>query len=145
MVSIKLHKLYDDVELPTGITTLDLQIHSFHKIDEYEGIIPHPTQTFLLQGGHRVIAKMGYYIELCSEYPHIKYPDYQFQIISRTFAANKDGLIVLNAPCYYSGLERKEVEIILYNSSFDRVVLLKKGYRIAQAILVPKCNFDIIP
>ena len=67
--------------------------------------------------------------------------DYHFQIVSRKPCSIKDGLVVLNTPCYHSNEE--ELEVLLYNSSFDRVILLKKGYRIAQAVLVPKYQFNL--
>lgn len=147
MINIQITKLYENVETPTVINKnfIDLKIHSFHKITEYDGIVtPENTETFLLQGGHRVLVRTGYSIELCKAIHELDYPPYQLQIISRPQCSINDGLIVLNTPCYYTGLIGDEVQILLYNTSPDRVILLKRGYRIAQAILVPKYSMNII-
>lgn len=136
MTILKIKKLYEDVILPEqqqGV--LDLRIHSFHKFSKLNNndkkYIPTNTQTFWLTQ-ERLLVKTGLSITIGS-------PDYLLQIIGRKITTLHDGLVVLGHQ-FYSG--NGELEILLYNSS-DDVILLKKDYRIAQGILVPKINFNI--
>ena len=118
----------EGVEIPTinKDGTFDLKINSFHKVTKYDGVLDNESETFCLTSNNRVLVKTGLFIKI---------PDFTaLYILTRTPAALKDGLKVLNAPIIITTSDNKEIEIILHNSSED-VILLKKGYRIAQAIL----------
>lgn len=134
--NILIKKLYNDVELPeiSPINfTFDIRIHSFHKINKYVGPVPHETETLTLTQD-RILIKTGLIIRVVD-------PRFVIQIVSRNVTTLKDGLIVLGHQ-YYIGNENKELEVILHNSSED-IILLKKGYRIAQGILVPRYEMNI--
>jgi dUTPase len=135
--TIKIKKIYDDVELPTKNSIgFDLRIHSFHKILDLTGEIePHNSNTFLMQGGSRVLVKMGFSVDI---------PEgLLLQIVSRTPACIKDGLIVMDAPKIINPTYNKEIEVLLYAASGDRVILLQKGFRIATAQIIMRTHFDL--
>lgn len=134
MRTIKFKKLFDDVELPTKNSLgFDLRIHSFHKITE-DGVIAQETNTFYMTGHSRVLVKMGYSIEI----PEILL----LSINTRTPAAIKDGLVVMDAPKIIDKTYIKELEVLLYCST-NRVILLQKGYRIATMNVLMKTEFDL--
>lgn len=133
--NILIKKLYEDVVLPEIVHfVFDIRIHSFHKINKYDGVIPYDTETFALTQD-RVLIKTGISIKISD-------PRFIIQIISRNQTTIKDGLVVLGHQ-FYSGQEKKELEVILHNAS-DELILLKRGYRIAQGILVPRYEMNMI-
>lgn len=130
-------KTLEGVEIPTIINNsiFDLKINTFHKVNKYDGVIDNESETFCLTTNNRVLVKTGLIINV---------PDNTvLYIITRVPGALKDGLTVLNSPLIITSEYTKEIEIILYNSSED-VLLLKKGYRIAQAILMEYHNINFI-
>jgi dUTP pyrophosphatase len=61
---------------------------------------------------------------------------FELQIRSRSGLALKQGLIVLNSPGTIDSAYRGQVGVIIFNTT-DREIVIKKGDRIAQAVLCP--------
>jgi len=61
---------------------------------------------------------------------------FELQIRSRSGLALKQGLIVLNSPGTIDSAYRGQVGVIIFNTT-DREIEIKKGDRIAQAVLCP--------
>jgi len=61
---------------------------------------------------------------------------FELQIRSRSGLALKQGLIVLNSPGTIDSSYRGQVGVIIFNTT-DREIVIKKGDRIAQAVLCP--------
>lgn len=142
MSILRIKKIHEDVEMPVmnSYGIFDIRVHSFHKITEYDGIVAHNTNTFGLTAHDRVIIKTGYSIDYCSNLPNKNDVGYYIQkhflqITSRMPCLIKDGLTVLGGIQLINIPENTgELQIVLYNSS-DNFILLKKGYRVAQAMI----------
>jgi len=129
---LRIKEIQQNVEMPTTnpYGQFDIRIHSFHKITEYDGIVEHNGVTFGLQSGERVLIKTGYAIEIDSEEKCL------LHVVTRLPCALKDGLVVLGGIQITPIVSvNKEVEVILHNNS-NNFILLKKGYRIAQGMIV---------
>jgi len=61
---------------------------------------------------------------------------FELQIRSRSGLALKQGLIVLNSPGTIDSSYRGGISVIIFNTT-DREIEIKKGDRIAQAVLCP--------
>ncbi len=129
---LQIKKLYDDVELPTmnSYGIFDIRVHSFHKINEYDGIVSTESNSMYLKSLERVMIKTGYSLHIN------QFPNKLLKIFTRIPCAIKDGLVVLGGEqLWYLNETSKELEVILYNSS-DRAFVLQKGFRIAQGMIV---------
>jgi dUTP pyrophosphatase len=68
---------------------------------------------------------------------HIDIPDgYEIQVRSKSGLALKQGLMVLNSPGTVDQGYTGEIQVILFNTSKDKVKI-EKGQKIAQAVLCP--------
>jgi len=61
---------------------------------------------------------------------------YEIQVRSKSGLALNDGLMVLNSPGTVDQGYTGEIRVILFNTS-DKQILIKKGQKIAQAVLCP--------
>ena len=68
---------------------------------------------------------------------HIDIPDgYEIQVRSKSGLALKQGLMVLNSPGTVDQGYTGEIQVIIFNTSKDRIKI-EKGQKIAQAVLCP--------
>ena len=68
---------------------------------------------------------------------HIDIPDgYEIQVRSKSGLALNKGLIVLNSPATVDQGYTGEIQVIMFNTTNDKVKL-EKGHKIAQAVLCP--------
>jgi dUTP pyrophosphatase len=71
---------------------------------------------------------------------HIDIPEnYEVQIRSKSGLALKQGLMVLNSPGTIDQGYTGEIQVILFNTSKDKVKI-EKGQKVAQAVLCPVIN-----
>lgn len=87
--------------------------------------------------GERKLIPTGVWVELP--------PGYELQIRSRSGLALKDGLVVLNAPGTIDSGYRGEIGVILANLDDHKAVTIRKGMRIAQAVLAPVVRAVFLP
>ena len=64
---------------------------------------------------------------------------YEIQVRSKSGLALNDGLMVLNSPGTVDQGYTGEIKVILFNTS-DKQITIKKGQKIAQAVLSPVVN-----
>ena len=68
---------------------------------------------------------------------HVDIPDgYEIQVRSKSGLALKQGLMVLNSPGTVDQGYTGEIQVIIFNTSKDRIKI-EKGQKIAQAVLCP--------
>ena len=68
---------------------------------------------------------------------HVDIPDgYEIQVRSKSGLAIKQGLMVLNSPGTVDQGYTGEIQVIIFNTSKDRIKI-EKGQKIAQAVLCP--------
>ena len=116
MTKVKVKKLRPDVLMPQYSHPGDAGMDMYNMGDD---ITLKPLTRALLPTGLKVAVPLGY----------------ELQVRPRSGMALKKGLTVLNTPGTIDSGYRGEVGIIVYNSSGTEEVLIKKGDRIAQAVL----------
>lgn len=89
-----------------------------------------------LEPGNRLTVSTGLIVEI----PH----GYHMEIIPRSGIASEFGVTVLNSPGTIDSDFRGEVGVMLYNTS-QLPFYVKKGDRIAQAVIIRQCDADWIP
>jgi dUTP pyrophosphatase len=92
------------------------------------GVDLYATHDYHISPMCRALIGTGLYVEIPE--------DYEIQIRSRSGLAIKEGIFVLNSPGTIDCNFRNEIKIILSNFS-NQVYTIKKGDRIAQAVLCP--------
>ncbi len=95
----------------------------------------HSIEDVVLNPGERKLIKTGLAFEI--EY------GYEVQIRPRSGLAYKYGITVLNSPGTIDSDYRGEIKVLLINHS-DEAFNIKKGDRIAQAVLAKVIQADII-
>lgn len=113
-MKVKIKKVRD-VELPKYHHLWD---SGMDLVNADEDITVRPRERALVPSGIKVAVPEGY----------------EIQVRSRSGLASKKGIIVLNSPGTIDAGYRGEVCVILHNTS-DKPVTIKKGIRIAQAVL----------
>ena len=96
----------------------------------------------LTEDGDLLLSKMSY--RLVSTGLYFEIPQgYELQVRPRSGLAAKHGITVLNSPGTVDSGYRGEVKVILYNLGY-REFIIKKGDRIAQAVIAPVCSTNIL-
>ena len=99
------------------------------------GMDLHATQTHILEPMERKLIKTGLAFEIEE--------GYEVQIRPRSGLAYKHGITVLNTPGTIDADYRGEIMVLLINLS-DSFYEIKKGERIAQAVIAPVVQAEIV-
>ncbi|MDD5493015.1 MAG: dUTP diphosphatase [bacterium] len=113
---VKIKKLRPDVLLPQYSHPGDAGMDLYNMGEE---VVLKPLARGLIPTGLKVAVPAGY----------------ELQVRPRSGMALKKGLTVLNTPGTIDAGYRGEIGIIVFNASGDEAVTIKKGDRIAQAVL----------
>lgn len=113
---VKIKKLHADVLLPQYSHPGDAGMDLYNMGEE---VVLKPLGRGLIPTGIKVAVPAGY----------------ELQVRPRSGMALKKGLTVLNTPGTIDAGYRGEVGIIVFNASGDEAITIKKGDRIAQAVL----------
>lgn len=112
----------------------DLAPSKAHESDAgYDLCARHPV---LIPPGHTILIKTGLFLELP--------PYWEAQIRPRSGLALKHGITVLNAPGTIDSQYRGEVGVILHNTSTETFSLPCSGCRIAQMVIKPVPQTQLI-
>lgn len=120
---VKFSRHHDDAQIPSyatpGSSGMDLY--------SVERVLLQPNERMLVQTGIRVSLPAGY----------------EAQVRPRSGLALKKGVTVLNTPGTIDQDYLGEIGVILYNSSKE-LVLLDKGERIAQLVVCPVVQCQLV-
>jgi len=105
----------------------DLQL-PIYAHDGDSGVDLYATHDYTVSPNNRAMIGTGLHVEIPK--------GYEIQIRSRSGFAWKNGIFVLNSPGTIDYGFIAEIKIILFNTT-DRMFEIKKGDRIAQAVLCP--------
>lgn len=122
-LKVKISRHHEDAQIPayatSGSSGMDL-----YSVDS---VTIQPFERALVQTGIRISLPIGY----------------EAQVRPRSGLALKKGLTVLNSPGTIDQDYLGEIGVILYNSSQD-VVVLNKGERIAQLVISPVAQCELV-
>ena len=122
-MKLKIKKLNEDAIIPAYQTELAAGV-DLHSIEDY-----------ILKTGERKLIKTGLAFEIEK--------GYEVQIRPRSGLAYKHGITVLNTPGTIDADYRGEIMVLLINLGNEKFEI-KKGERIAQAVIAPVVQADII-
>ncbi len=122
-MKLKIKKLSNEAVIPQYQTELAA------------GMDLHATQTHILEPMERKLIKTGLAFEIEE--------GYEVQIRPRSGLAYKHGITVLNTPGTIDADYRGEIMVLLINLS-DSFYEIKKGERIAQAVIAPVVQAEIV-
>jgi len=122
-VKLKIKKLKQEARIPS------------YQTKEAAGFDLHSIEDVILKPGERKLIGTGLAFEI--EY------GYEVQIRPRSGLAFKHGITVLNTPGTIDSDYRGEIKVLLINHSNEEFEI-KKGDRIAQAIVAPVIQAEIV-
>jgi dUTP pyrophosphatase len=122
-VKLKIKKLKNEAQIPS------------YQTKEAAGFDLHSIEDAVLKPGERKLIGTGLAFEI--EY------GYEVQIRPRSGLAYKHGITVLNTPGTIDSDYRGEIKVLLINHSNDAFEI-KKGDRIAQAVVAPVIQAEIV-
>jgi dUTP pyrophosphatase len=122
-VKLKIKKLKNEAQIPS------------YQTKEAAGFDLHSIEDVVLKPGERKLIGTGLAFEI--EY------GYEVQIRPRSGLAYKHGITVLNTPGTIDSDYRGEIKVLLINHSNDAFEI-KKGDRIAQAVVAPVIQAEIV-
>ena len=122
-MKLKIKKLTPDAIIPAYQTELAA------------GFDLHSVEDYVLKRKERKLIKTGLAFEI--------EPGYEVQIRPRSGLAYKYGLTVLNAPGTIDADYRGEIMVLLINLGSEKFEI-KKGERIAQAVIAPVVQAEIV-
>ncbi|MFW6134067.1 MAG: dUTP diphosphatase [Elusimicrobiota bacterium] len=104
----------------------DIQLPSYHYSDDSGMDLINADKEVVINPGERKLIPSGIKVAIPK--------GHEIQVRSRSGLAIKKGVMTLNSPGTIDAGYRGEICVILFNSS-DKPVTIKKGERIAQAVL----------
>lgn len=123
-ITLPIKALRDDIELPTyayeGDAGLDLRSAECYTIE--------PSQRALISTGFAIALPNGY----------------AGFVVPRSGLAVKHGITVTNAPGLIDSGYRGEIKVSLLNASTDSAFVIEKGDRIAQLVVVPVPQVNLV-
>ena len=122
-MKLKIKKLKNEAQIPS------------YQTKEAAGFDLHSIEDVILKPGERRLIRTGLAFEI--EF------GYEIQIRPRSGLAFKHGITVLNSPGTIDSDYRGEIKVLLINHSNEEFEI-KKGDRIAQAVVVPVIQAEII-
>ena len=122
-MKLKIKKLKNEAQIPS------------YQTKEAAGFDLHSIEDAVLKPGERKLIGTGLAFEI--EY------GYEVQIRPRSGLAYKHGITVLNTPGTIDSDYRGEIKVLLINHSNDAFEI-KKGDRIAQAVVAPVIQAEIV-
>ena len=122
-MKLKIKKLKNEAQIPS------------YQTKEAAGFDLHSIENVVLKPGERKLIGTGLAFEI--EY------GYEVQIRPRSGLAFKHGITVLNSPGTIDSDYRGEIKVLLINHS-DEEFEIKKGDRIAQAVVAPVIQAEIV-
>jgi len=120
---LKIKKLHKDAQIPA------------YQTKEAAGFDLHSAEDVFIKPGERKLVKTGLAFEI--------EPGFEIQIRPRSGLAYKHGITVLNTPGTIDSDYRGEIMVLLINHS-DEVFEIKKGDRMAQAVVAPVVQAEIV-